>query len=401
MYVPIFVSSRRVREERGSTMLMVLAGMLTFFGVSGLALDTGQIFLDKSRLSRAVDAGALAAARVLRQGQELAQQQAVAVAAANGVVHGANGDSLRVAFGTGSVGEPTVTVTASRATRMNFLSVLGADQVTLRSQATAAVNPLDLVLVLDQSSSLVTNGGWPFLQPAARDFVKRFSDTYDKLGLVSFYVKAVAHQPLQQPFTANLEASIAGLQPLLGTNTGDALKLALDEMQSSRVRPNTLRVVVLFTDGNPTSLSGGFGSTGAPRYVVLNNSSWRGYWEAATLASGDAPKSDATPEGCAYVPSLYKCGGTTFAEAKERATTEPLEWARQLRALGVYVYAIGFGDPASSDAPDVSYLRRLANVGGSENASQPRGEVYFTPSATDLDGIFQRLAQDLAVRLSQ
>ena len=46
-------------------------------------------------------------------------------------------------------------------------------------------------------------------------------------------------------------------------------------------------------------------------------------------------------------------------------------------------------------------MQELANVDGMTNSTQPSGNYYFAPNATQLDAVFDQLAQDLLVRLSQ
>jgi hypothetical protein len=55
------------RRERGATLILVVVGLLALIAMAGLALDTAHVLLNKSRLQSALDAAALAAAKVLDQ----------------------------------------------------------------------------------------------------------------------------------------------------------------------------------------------------------------------------------------------------------------------------------------------------------------------------------------------
>src|SRR5260370_25244624 len=55
------------RQERGATLLLVVIDMLALLAMAGLAIDTAHVLLNKSRLQSALDAAALAAAKVLSQ----------------------------------------------------------------------------------------------------------------------------------------------------------------------------------------------------------------------------------------------------------------------------------------------------------------------------------------------
>jgi Flp pilus assembly protein TadG len=55
------------RSERGATLVLVAVGMLALLAMAGLAIDTAHVLLNKSRLQSALDASALAAAKILSQ----------------------------------------------------------------------------------------------------------------------------------------------------------------------------------------------------------------------------------------------------------------------------------------------------------------------------------------------
>ena len=55
------------RQQRGIVAVLVTVGLLALLAMVGLALETGHLVLNKSRLQSTVDAAALAAAKVLDQ----------------------------------------------------------------------------------------------------------------------------------------------------------------------------------------------------------------------------------------------------------------------------------------------------------------------------------------------
>ena len=73
--------ARTPRQQRGIVAVLVAIGLLALLAMAGLAIDTGHLVLNKSRLQSTVDAAALAAAKVLDQTGSRAQ----ATAAARGV----------------------------------------------------------------------------------------------------------------------------------------------------------------------------------------------------------------------------------------------------------------------------------------------------------------------------
>ena len=70
-------------NRRGAVLALIAIGLVGMLLVSGLALDLGRGYVLRAQLSRAVDAAALAAARSLRAGTDVAEQRARAVAAAD------------------------------------------------------------------------------------------------------------------------------------------------------------------------------------------------------------------------------------------------------------------------------------------------------------------------------
>jgi Flp pilus assembly protein TadG len=77
--------STALRRQRGAAMILVVVGMVAILGIAGLALDSGHMMLNKTRLQNSVDAAALAAAKTLDQTADvtLAEAAANAMFAAN------------------------------------------------------------------------------------------------------------------------------------------------------------------------------------------------------------------------------------------------------------------------------------------------------------------------------
>ena len=78
--------------------------------------------------------------------------------------------------------------------------------------------------------------------------------------------------------------------------------------------------------------------------------------------------------------------------------------AAQIRSQGIFLYAVGLGNPAAENPlfiPDMAHLERVANEDGAVNPDQPRGRAYFAESGEQLEQVFRRLAQDLTIRLAR
>jgi Flp pilus assembly protein TadG len=392
------LSPTHLGNRRGGVLVFVAVGMLTTLVMAGLAIDVGRGYVLKSHLSRAVDAAALSAARSLREGESEAQQRALSVAAANGVVPGGQGNAtISLQFGTNEFDEETVSVTASQETPTLLMRLVGETEMQVQSRAVAAVPPVDLVLVLDRSGSLGQAGVWGDLQDAAKQFIQHFDDTIDQMGLVSFNLMAANDFELGQPFTANAISVVNGLTSIGWTNTGEGLRLAHGQITAgANLRDRSAKVVVFFTDGRPTAFRGTiFGVDG----VMATSSTTRiGGWYR------DPPSLPMTYNppytGCV---NAYSCDGYRAGDVWDTSKQDGLYWARQIRQDGVLVYTIGLGDPWTSTPsllPDPDYLRLLSNEDGIDNLSHPKGKMYFAPSGNELRAVFNLVAQDLLARLA-
>jgi len=72
------VIPRTLKGQRGVVMIMVTVGMVAILAVAGLALDSGHLFLTKTRLQNAVDSAALTAAKVLKSSDSMVDATAAA-----------------------------------------------------------------------------------------------------------------------------------------------------------------------------------------------------------------------------------------------------------------------------------------------------------------------------------
>lgn len=394
-----------VSDRRGAVLVLVAAGMFFMIGMAGLALDSGRGYLARLQLTRAVDSAALTGARTLRAGQSAALAQARAAAYANGLVEGVEGASLDMSISTDPSGESTFEVSAGRTVPTTLMRLLGIDHVDVAATAVASVPPVDLILVIDQSTSLGMVGAWGDLQRAAKQFVAYFSDDIDQVGLVSFNTRAADRFQISKNFTVNVQRSIDGMSSAGWTNYGEGLRLAYNQITSSDVRDRSAKVVVFFTDGRPTAFRGTVGGRdrilataveSPPRHIGS-------YYD-----NPDAVPMDYTVWGpcrnVTFCPQWTE-QGPPQAEASDAINHDVgRQYADMIRGEGVLLYTIGLGntdhvDPAVQPNPD--FLRELANVDGNTNARQPAGKFYFAPTAAELQAVFNQVAQDLLVRLAK
>lgn len=402
--------SRSLENQRGAVVVMVAGGMVVLLGMAGLVLDSGRAFLVKSQLSRAVDAGVLAGARSIRAGEETARREAIAVARANGVFEGNRGTTIDINFGKNERSENTVTLTARRPMSTVLMRLLGQPVVQIASTATAVVPPIDLVLVVDQSTSLSDMGAWQPLKEAARELVTYFDDELDQVGLVSFGVRATHRHRLSGDFTMDVTRAIDDMNPIYWTNAAEGLRLAREQLTGDAARDRAIKVVIFFTDGQPTAartLVGGEDRIITARDRDASGRMIGGYYNNPESIPMDRPRS---ADGCRggseqiFCPVWTEAGPAPHGPvARELARSNTLAQAARLRAADVYIYTIALGNPDAGNPlmrPDLELLREVSNEHEVSSSDQPRGRTYFAPSASELRQVFRQAAQDLVVRLS-
>ncbi|NPA06983.1 MAG: VWA domain-containing protein [Chloroflexi bacterium] len=213
-------------KKRGQILLIFAGSILALLAITGLALDFGQYLLQRAHARRAVDAAALAAAAHFRgQYTDVATMRAGMEAAAREVLALNNIDPLSMRLITTldidpDTGRPIcndpvkrhqdpyrhvciplqrkkVWVQIEASAPMAFMRIFGFDEIRFRVDATGEAAALDVVLVLDISTSMVaesqrpgesqadtvqrcnpTNSCYPFeyVRAAAKRFAERILD---------------------------------------------------------------------------------------------------------------------------------------------------------------------------------------------------------------------------------
>jgi Flp pilus assembly protein TadG len=169
MIRPINKINKRFRKMDGGQVLVIVAlSMVVLIAIMGLALDVGTIFIDNARLRRAVDAAALAAALQIREGYNPANLEPAAKDFLN--LNRIHWTSIDVVYcdlvtntpadlcsSTGGLPRKLVRVYVEADAYLNFLAVLGINQVQISATATSETASIDMVLVIDRSESMTYN----------------------------------------------------------------------------------------------------------------------------------------------------------------------------------------------------------------------------------------------------
>ncbi len=196
---------------------------------------------------------------------------------------------------------------------------------TLRLQGSEPVAPLDLVLVLDRSSS----EDLPRVQQAAAQFIDHLDGGQDdRVALVSFADVARLEQGFSSDFDA-LKDAVAALRGGRLTALGDALALALDELDAQG-RDEAERAVVVLSDGgataglDPLAQAERAGELGLPVYFVgIGAKANRGNLSELAKRAGGRFFADASTQS--RVGVLKRLGRELVAQFVEVIQTLPAE----------------------------------------------------------------------------
>ena len=417
---------------------MVALCLTLLAGTVGLALDSGRAYLVRARLSAAVDAASLAAARAVSRGEDAAARNAAALAAA--------GRAFRANYPDGYLGSTpalhppgvrleagrvVVDTSATASMPVGLTAVMGLTRLDIEAAAQAVRRDLDLALVLDASTSLA-----PAAQPvrdAAAQFLERFDPDTDRVALLRFAYGAVVDAPIRTQARGfdrpALRAQVRALQFNGYTNSAEGLWQGRAQLNSiAPAQRSTLRVMVFFSDGVPTAFASRFGVTapaGCDGVGVLvsdiDGVTVRGLWrvdrqdealpgcDAVTLAQGALPALyDAHP----VTPPIAVSGGGPRPVTSEASWTNVNRAARNLaevmaaraRADGIHVYTIGLGPEleARGGADHETGSELLRCMANSVDApvlcrvrGQPTGAHCHAASAEDLKPCFAVLGAEI------
>jgi Flp pilus assembly protein TadG len=261
-------------EPRGIALVTVTLLLLVIVPMMGLAIDGGILYLLKARLTQAVDAAALSGAQSLSRGQDLGSQTQNAIDAATRYFQAnfkANYWGCTVSAPTVGVTQNTshmryVTVSASAISPLYFLRLLGKQTATIAATAQAQRRDVNVMLVLDRSSSMGAagalptgsgnnNGQWPVLN-AATSFVNQFAVGRDYVGLVVFGGAYFIASPTPN-FQPSIVNDINQIVSSGNTGTSQALWEAYNALAQLN-QPAALNVILFFTDGLPNGITGNF-----------------------------------------------------------------------------------------------------------------------------------------------
>jgi len=426
---------RRLHRDEQAQVLAMFA-MLTFviIGLMGLASDIGRIYVARAELGRSVDAAALAGAKQLPD-IVLADAKARAYIAENepGAVV-----SVEVYP---DVPSQQVEVRATKTVDTIFMRALGIGTINVKNQATAGFGtvPVDAVMALDATGSMgaspcngsQNNSGCPIheakqaaiaftntLLPGNNTVVGNtsFRGCYDPPNSNSGCVDTITNGALTGT-ASTLIVKIGQVSAVGGTGTNfcGGLDMAASILfgAGSHSASNTIRNIIILSDGDNTYNSASYVSGSSPTAACRPSTTGC----PVSPSTSCSPSSSDTYIGTACSQSGASSPpsgpGTTSQPRERQIDTYTMNRANQLKALGVQIYVVGFGVCGSENgtianasycsgignsSPDTTADQRLAKCVASSTPGT--NDHYFRANtATELPGIFQKIAQQIAFRL--
>jgi len=414
--------------ERGQTLLLFLLFIVVLFAFVGLGVDVGLAYITKAKLSKAVDAAALMAAANLSAGRDVTTTIAQNTFHANYGTSGldATPPVPQIKFSGDAFDNVLVDVSATATINTFFIRVLPAiggaswSTLTVSSSAQATRAKVIMTLVLDRSGSMLNNGGAAAMPGAVTSFIDLFDDNRDHVALVTFASTAVNDVPIEKHFQTDIINAVNRIYPGLvagATFSQGGLTNALVQNQSVPVAPgdNVVKVTVFFTDGKANSIQdmlgcvtptlkdfGGHDDTG---YIVWNPTLPEGNGQNSfcgvgfgSIPDNTAPTTPPTSCGCTNLQFFSNLNGAleNFTQANIAAEAEfrSEQVADAMRATNTIVYAIGLGNDINID-----FLEQIANVDGSRSGQT--GLALIAPTPADISQTFQRVANDILLRLTK
>lgn len=435
-------------RQRGAVAIMVAVSMFVLLAVVGLCVDAGLAYLVKARLNAAVDSAALAGARAVTAGNNQTEQIASARAAAadffaanipnNYLLSSPRITSTNVTF---NGGEATIDVKAEAPMPVSIMQIMNFTTLTPVAAAQTVRNDLDMALVVDTSGSLKNSA--TTVQASAKSFLNKFNVTQDRVALIHFAsgveMDSAINTSARGFDRTSMNSKINSYVFSGGTSSFEGMWKAREQLNSVPLSSrSTMRVIVFFSDGAPTSFGsyltfntptdctragsvdrilkdGGLGKLDSSDFETVSEGckTWRMVNNQPQPAVRRLPDwYNARPESVREFPIVTTSPRVVTADISTpplfegnilRASRNLAESiAAKTRSEGVYVFTLGFG-PGLKEAftSDTStngemIMKCMANTVDAlprcQKPDQPVGMYCYAATDADLTPCFSRLA---------
>jgi Flp pilus assembly protein TadG len=277
--------------QRGIAVITTSVMLVILIPVIGLAIDASLLYVDKTRLQGAVDGAALAGAKSLSRGNDDPTQQINAKQEAADYVflNYPKGfffttsitvsQSTDITIDESVANQRSVSVTAHANVPTLFMRWLNFTSTNVNATATVTRRDVNVAMVVDRSGSLATTNSCGAVQQAAVNFVSKFANGTDYIGLVTFGSSTHADFPIASNFqtaSTNVPTLINNIVCQASTSSAMALWYGYDQLVGLN-QPAALNVILFFTDGKPTGVNVNMpisnsspctnAHAGAPKYI--------------------------------------------------------------------------------------------------------------------------------------
>ena len=311
---------------------------------------------------------------------------------------------MNVVIGTDATNNSTVNVNATATINTFFLRILsGFKTLKISSNAQATRPKLIMSLVLDRSGSMNLNGGAQALPSAVDNFLTYFDNANDQVADVSYASLASVDVPIQTNFVTPITNAVGRMAFGGATYSQSALLAGQTQINKIVVAPgaNVVKVAVFFTDGWANTVQD---KLICPPSTLLNFGGCAPPESAAGWCSGvsfmDTVTGNSRNCRASNFPSQLTGSSQPLTQANiaNDAMYRAVQVANSMRAQNIVIYSIGLGDKISQ-----AFLQQIANDPASStfNANLPVGQAVFAPTAADLQTVFQTIASEILLRLSQ
>ncbi len=400
----------RLRNDKGFVLFYLAGMMFVLLALAGLTVDLGRGYVVQAHLAKSVDGAALAAARVIGNGQAAARAEADKIFNANfpnghlGVTSVQNPPTLN--FQTTVDGSNIINVSSNAVLPTTFMKILGWQQFTVASSGQATRRLIDMSFVIDRSGSIGSD--WPAVQSAASQFVGLFDPSQDRIAMIMYSSNTVVFDPISigRGFNSSSINSHISSAALGGyTVMSEGLYRGWDELR--RVPSGSqsgLRVIVLFTDGFPNSWSGTFGvSPGYATQGVINTLDFPEMGGTSSTSDGvDDPNITALTVTLGTPGSPGQVSAWSGNRSSTRSTNIDLQWTTgtpRITGLPTQSY---HPSPSSAGIPTQFNLYDGTLVGGNRpvrtsnnntvrdvnNAARNLVEIIANAARTDNSGAY-------------
>jgi len=178
-----------IKNEAGAVAVMFGVALPVIVTAVGVSVDMAQVYLVRERLSRAIDAGALAAAAMASDDTQEMEDRVIDYIEANYPPN-------EIGFAYDIVVDPIgneLHVSGWAILDTSFMSVIGYDTVDVYAEAVVQreVRGLEVVMVLDNTGSMSTNNNIGELKTASTNFVNILFDAAEesdhiRIGMVPY-----------------------------------------------------------------------------------------------------------------------------------------------------------------------------------------------------------------------